>query len=136
MGKKRKKSLQERQIGVDSFGSPIYKRDVCTCEHLPEKHDSKGNCTIEQCLCEGNYHHSSSCLPVFSICEHYCPGHFKDWSHKVEPNGVCHLPLYASCEDCITFGLMVTKEEKLSMMTDSQRAIIKAWKETQQKVKK
>lgn len=136
MGKKRKKSLQERQIGVDSLGMPIYKRDVCTCEHPPEKHDRKGDCIEEECGCKGNYHHSSSCLPYFSICEHYCTKCQKKWSHKIAIDFICKLGLYSLCEDEITFGLMVTREEKIRMMTKSQQNIIKANERNNPKQKK
>ena len=103
---KRKKN----QIGVDKFGLPIYKRE--------------------------KYHHSSATLETFLICEHFCLDCHKKWSHKIAVDISCNLGLYSLCEDEITFGLNVTREEKVKMMTPSQQSIIKAYERNTAKQKK
>lgn len=106
---KRKKN----QIGTDSYGLPIYHPD--------------------------KYHHSSSTLKQYVICCHTCKEH-GPWQHKMVPDMECHLSKfsidYVPCENCITFGLSTTREEKVAMMTDKQKAIIKAWEKMQKERKK
>lgn len=105
---KRKKN----QIGVDKFGLPIYKRE--------------------------KYHHSSATLEQYVICDHTCKEHGR-WSHKIVPNLECKLSAlcldYVPCEECVTFGLNVTREEKVKLMSKSQQALIKAWQKIQQENK-
>ena len=132
---KRKKN----QIGVDKFGLTIYKRDLCTCVHEASQHNLKGKCSIEDCSCKGAYHHSSATLEQYVICDgHICEVHGK-WSHKMVPNMECKLSVlnldYVPCEECITFGLNVTREEKIKMMSKSQQNIIEAWKKLKENKK-
>jgi len=69
-------------------------------------------------------HRSMNVLPEFVLCSHICADCRKKWTHQCDPELACHLTIFSTCEECLTYSFWIDNEAKYEHAPESQKRII------------